>query len=288
MKASVIVRTKDSANIISQTLKALYSQTFKDFELVVVDSGSSDNTLELIKNYKHRLIEVKPEDYQPGVVLNGAIETCSSEYIVFLNSDTVMLTKNCLGNLLKELECSDAAYARQVARPEAHSWVRRDYDISFPKDKKQPFWMHFSLPLACMKKSAWNRLPFYTQAWASEDTKWGYEAKQLGLKISYANEAIVMHSHNYTLKQLFNRRYVEGEADVFIFQKKYNFVSCVRSYLGSIFNDAKYFLQNQKVKELANSFLLRAVYHYSYYLGHKFGQKRVDKRELDLTFGNYQ
>lgn len=288
MKASIIVRTKNSQNIISQTLKALFSQTFKDFELVIVDSGSTDNTLDLVKHYKHRLIEVKPEDYHPGVVLNDAIKSCDSEYIVFLNSDTVMLTKNCLSNLLQELQTFDAAYARQVSRPEAQPWVRRDYEISFPKGKVQPSWMHFSLPLACMKKSAWERLSFYTQAWASEDTKWGYEAKKLGLKISYANEAIVMHSHNYSLKQLFNRRYVEGEADVFIFQQQYNLKNCIRSYLGSIFNDAKYFFKTQQFSYLFNSVLLRAVYHYSYYLGHNFGQKRAGEEKLDLTFGNYQ
>lgn len=287
MKASVIIRTKNSQDIILQTLKALYSQTFKDFELVIVDSGSKDKTLSLIEKYNHKLIKVAPEDYHPGVVLNNAIKTCNSEIIVFLNSDTVMLTKNCLENLINHLELNDGAFARQISRPEAKLWVKRDYLTAFPT-KEAPVWMHFSLPLAAIKKSAWNTLPFYTKAWASEDTKWGYEAKKIGLKVVYANDALVMHSHNYTLKQIFNRKFVEGEADVFIFSSKVSFFSCVKSYLKALINDVDFAIKNKTFRAIFPSFIIRAVYFYGYYLGHKFGEKRLAKNSIDTIFGNYQ
>ena len=56
MQISIIMRTKNSDWVVGQTLKSLYSQTFQDFELIIVDSGSTDNTLNIIKiNYNYFL-----------------------------------------------------------------------------------------------------------------------------------------------------------------------------------------------------------------------------------------
>ena len=200
----------------------MYSQSFKDFELIIVDSGSTDKTLEIIKSYPHKLIKIEPPNYFPGAVLNMAIEKCESEIIIFKNSDTVPLTKETINNLLKpfESEATVASFARQLPRPDAETWVRRDYSESFPDNQVCPEWITLSLPLAAIRKSAWTKHHFYTDAWASEDTEWGKWARDNSYKVVYAKDSLVMHSHNYTLKQLYGRKFVEGEADTFIFLKK--------------------------------------------------------------------
>jgi rhamnosyltransferase len=177
-KVSIIIRTKNSSNIIDQTLKALFSQTFKNFDLIIVDSDSTDDTLEKCSKYEHKLLVFTSQEYHPGKVLNSAINKCNTELVVFLNSDCVMLLPNSLQILLDELDDNNvsAAFSRQVCRPEALSWVRRDYEAAFP-DSLNPSWMHFSLPLAAIRKEVWEKIPFYTQAWASEDTKWAVDIK---------------------------------------------------------------------------------------------------------------
>jgi len=288
-ETTVIIRTKNNEDIISQTLKALFSQTYKDFDLLVVDSGSSDKTLDIISFYEHKLIKVKPEDYHPGIVLNNAVSKTHTNLVVFLNSDTVMLHKDCLETLIYELKKDyvSAVFARQIARPEAKPWVRRDYEIAFPKDGKSPSWMYFSLPLSAIKKTVWSANPFYTQAWASEDTKMGYDLKTKKQYVRYVHDARVMHSHNYTLKQIYNRRFVEGEADAFIFDNQFNLFNMFRSYASSLYNDMKYHLKIGEYKELSLCFLRRFVYQAAYYNGHKNGQKRK-VINADATYGNYQ
>ena len=69
-RLSVVMRSKNSDWVIHQALAALFSQSVADFELIVLDSGSSDRTLEIVAHYPHRLIRVVPEEYVPGPVLN--------------------------------------------------------------------------------------------------------------------------------------------------------------------------------------------------------------------------
>jgi len=288
-KVSIIIRTKNSSTIIDQTLKSLYSQTFKDFNLIIVDSGSVDDTLKKVSKYSHTVINIHPKDYHPGRVINYVLNKGTEDIIVFLNSDCVMLQPNTLQLLLDSLEDNktDAVYARQVCRPEAHTWVKRDYEASFPNEK-QPSWMHFSLPLAAIRREVWLEIPFYTQSWASEDTKWAIDIKQKGYNIRYEKNALVMHSHNYNFQQLFNRKYVEGEADAYIFETKPNFSKGLKNYLGSIYHDFKYHIKSHDFSALLKIFLIRFVYHYSHYQGLKKGFKRKKSKDNNLTFGNYQ
>ncbi len=288
-ETTVILRSMNSSDIISQTLKALFSQSYKDFKLLVVDSGSSDDTLEKISFYPHDLVQIKKEDYHPGIVLNSAIEQTSTDLIVFLNSDTVLLHNNCLEILIDNLkqENTHAVFARQIARPEAKPWVKRDYEIAFPKNDKKPDWMYFSLPFSGIKKDIWKINPFYIKAWASEDTKMGYDLKNKGFNVKYLSNCIVMHSHNYTLKQIYNRRFVEGEADVYIFDNKFTLFTLVKSYLASVLNDTKYLIKKFEIKELALSFFRRFVYQYAYYKGHKNAHLRKEENKK-ATYGNYQ
>ncbi|NQY19822.1 MAG: glycosyltransferase family 2 protein [Campylobacteraceae bacterium] len=286
---SIIIRTKDSSIIIAQTLKALFSQTFRHFDLIIVDSGSKDDTLVKCSKYKHTLIKIKAQDYHPGKVINYVLEQCDTDVIVFLNSDCVMLLTNTLQLLLDALELENihAVFARQICRPEATSCVRRDYEVSFPMGEK-PEWMHFSLPLAAIKKEVWREVPFYTQSWASEDTKWAIDIKKKGYHVQYVKDALVMHSHNYNFKQLFNRKYVEGEADVYIFNIELNIFTVIKNYGTSVYHDFVFHLKYFDVLGFFKSLIFRLVYHYAYYRGHQNGLKRKKSNDKEVTFGNYQ
>ena len=154
---------------------------------MVVVSGSTDRTLDIVNGYPCRLIEIEPADYYPGTVLNSAIEQTDSEIVVFQNSDTVPLTQCALEHLVRAFDCQEvqAAFGRQIPRPEAVEWVRRDYEASFPEQGPAPEWITLSLPFAAIRRSAWERHPFYQDAWASEDTEWGYWARQNGMRVDY-------------------------------------------------------------------------------------------------------
>lgn len=286
-RVSIIMRTKNSDWVVAQALAGLASQQYRDYELIVVDSGSTDRTLEIVKHYPCRLIEIEAQSYFPGAVLNRAAEEASGELLVFQNSDVVPLGTQALGRLVAAFDDPEvqAAFARQTPRPEAESWVRRDYDLSFPPAGEAPPWITLSLPFAAVRKDAWLEHPFYTDAWASEDTEWGVWARQEGLQVKYVPDAVVMHSHNYTLRQLYGRRFVEGEADAFIYGGRAKLLDVVRKASVATVRDWCWQMRQGAWSELPLTPLRRLVYQWAHYQGRRLGERRRDEHDKDASLG---
>jgi rhamnosyltransferase len=233
------------------------------------------------------LIQIPASAYIPGAVLNQAIEAATGEILVFQNSDTVPLAPFALEHLVKPFEepAVSASFARQVPRPEAATWVRRDYEMSFPATGTAPSWMPLSLPFAAMRRSAWERHRFHTAAFGSEDIEWGTWARANGHVVRYVPTAVVMHSHNYTLREAFGRRFIEGEADAFIKRGTASLSQLASSILGSTARDIAYHATNRDWKGLCESPVRRAVFHYGYYRGLRHGERRRSGESVDASLG---
>jgi rhamnosyltransferase len=285
---TVVMRTKNCAWVVDQALAALHAQDFTDFELLVVDSGSTDATLDMVARTSARIVRIPPENYVPGAVLNDAMESVASPVVVFQNADTVPLHASALRRLLAPLRDPDvvAAFARQVPRPEALAWVRRDYENAFPASGPAPDWMPLSLPFAAMRRSAWEQHRFYTAAWGSEDTEWGHWARGEGHRVAYVPDCRVMHSHNYTLRQIFGRRFIEGEADAFIAPGRTH--GPLRALLRSARATAADVLaavRERAWSEIAGATARRTVYHWAYLRGQRHGTRRRRTGDADLGTG---
>lgn len=268
-------------------MQGLFAQDYEDFDLLVVDSGSRDRTLEIVRDYPCRVIEIEPHEYVPGVVLNMAVGHTAGEIVVFLNSDSVPQHPSVLRNLLGAFDdpTVQAAFARQIPRPDAHAWVRRDYAASFPETGSAPPWITLSLPLAAIRRALLDLRPFYTSAWASEDTEWGNWAKKQGHRIAYVPSAIVMHSHNYTLRQIYGRRFVEGEADAFIYGLAPSALAEARQWVSALYRDWLWCLKQAELAEMPWVPVRRFVYHWAHWQGHRLGYARIKSGDNDLTKG---
>jgi len=281
------MRSRNAEGVIGQALAALFSQSFRDFELLVVDSGSTDRTLELVAPYPHRLKRIEPRDYFPGRVLNEAIAGTRGEIVVFLNSDAVLLAPDALQILMDAFRdpAVQAAFARQIPRPEAHTWVRRDYAKSFPAQGPAPSWITLSLPFAGMRRSAWKQHPFYLDAWGSEDTEWGRWARAHGMTVRYLASALVMHSHNYTLRQLYGRRFIEGEADALQSPRPEGLLRAAGRFLSSLLHDLPAHLRARDLGGLLMAPARRVVFHWGWLQGHRHGWKRLTTGSGDASHG---
>ncbi|MGV3526670.1 MAG: glycosyltransferase family 2 protein [Candidatus Sericytochromatia bacterium] len=282
-RVSVLIRSKNAAETFAETLKSLFTQDFSDFELIVADSGSQDQTLTWLQAWPHRLITVAPEAYYPGKVLNQLARQARGEVLVLLNSDVVLLHAQVLSELLAAFDDPEvmASFGRQLPRPDAEGWVRREYARAFPAAGAPPSWMQWSLPLAAMRRSAWEQMPFYTWAWGSEDTEWGQRARARGWQVAYCPEASVMHSHNYTLKQLYGRRFIEGEADAWMQQQGYPLWKLPLRIVADSLRD----LRQGTLRERLQSVPRRAVFHWAHLQGWRHGQRRLHSGSSDGSHG---
>jgi glycosyltransferase involved in cell wall biosynthesis len=91
-KVSVIIPTYNRARYIRAAIESLLAQTFKDYEIIVVDDGSTDDTETVLKTGNYRLIYMRqPHSGLPAVARNTALRRARGEYVAFLDSDDEFL-----------------------------------------------------------------------------------------------------------------------------------------------------------------------------------------------------
>lgn len=94
MEVSVIIPTYNRKNFLKEALLSVYNQTFKDFEVIVYDDGSTDDTLklaDLFKKYYPLTYIFSKENRGPSYARNRAVELAKGRYIAFLDSDDLWL-----------------------------------------------------------------------------------------------------------------------------------------------------------------------------------------------------
>lgn len=91
-EVSVIIPTYNHAHFLGEAIQSVLDQIFQDFEIIVVDDGSTDNTKEIISSFKdYRINYIYQKNQGQSVALNTGIQASSSEYIAFLDSDDMWL-----------------------------------------------------------------------------------------------------------------------------------------------------------------------------------------------------
>jgi rhamnosyltransferase len=210
---SVVMRSKNDGAIIGATLKMLYDQDYPGgVEVIHIDSGSTDNTVAQIQAREPgKLIQIRAEDYVPGVVLNCGMREARSEWVVFLNSDAEPANRRWLSGLLDATRSEvhlGAAFGRQVPRPDCRAVYARDYDRCFGPQRESVHWDHFFSMVSCIvNRAAWEQHPFREDLQYAEDDEWSRRLKAHGWKIAFAPDSIAIHSHNYTFPQAYQRAY---------------------------------------------------------------------------------
>jgi glycosyltransferase involved in cell wall biosynthesis len=101
-KVSVVVPTYNRAEMLARCLGSILSQSFLDFEVVVVDDGSTDNTRDVVAGFP--VIYTYQANQGPGAARNRGIEMAKGEYVAFLDSDDIL----CEESLRKRVEILDS------------------------------------------------------------------------------------------------------------------------------------------------------------------------------------
>ena len=85
---SIILRSFNEGWALRDTLPALRAQNYKNWELIVIDSGSTDNSADLIRAFQPKhFIQIQPHEYNPSRVMNRGMCLAQSDFGIFLNAD---------------------------------------------------------------------------------------------------------------------------------------------------------------------------------------------------------
>jgi glycosyltransferase involved in cell wall biosynthesis len=119
MKVSVIIPVLDEGKSIEQCLRALKEQSYKDFEIIVVDGGSIDNTVELAKKYTKKVIVARTG---PGPARNIGAKNSKGKILAFTDADTIV-PKNWVERIARDFSDSRLVAVGGVLRPLKPRWL---------------------------------------------------------------------------------------------------------------------------------------------------------------------
>ena len=196
---SIVIRTFNESKYINICLNSIQKQSYKSFEIIIIDSGSTDDTIAKIKSRKNiKYYILKQKKYIPGKALNFGIDMAQGEFIVFLSAHCIPTSSDWLKNLIKPFKNKKIAgvYGRQLPLPHSKPEDRRDLMNTFGiEDKLQKKDFFFHNANSAVRRSIVEKFRFSEKATNIEDRIWANKIINQGNYIYYSSSAMVFHHH---------------------------------------------------------------------------------------------
>ncbi|MCX9085583.1 MAG: glycosyltransferase [Candidatus Methanoperedens sp.] len=271
-KISIVILTKNNGKTIDKVLQQIIVQQINnDFEVIVVDSGSNDDTLEILSKYDIRLYTIPPADFGHARTRNLASGYADGDYLVYLSADAIPAHEKWLENLVCKLDDikTAATFGRQIpyqdTPPMERFFIQNNYPSTVNKTySNNGFKMNafFSNVNSAIKRSVWEKINFNEKLIISEDHDWAKRSLDLGYNISYIPDACVFHSHKYGLLQVFKRYFDSGVS----FSQMGLKPGVIRNGLGYFIDELRY-VGNESVIKIPHAI----VYDLSKFIGFQLG-----------------
>lgn len=221
---SIIILTKNGGDLFADVLAGLFACAgILESEILVIDSGSSDRTIEHARVYPQiRIHKIPAAEFGHGKTRNLGARMTTRPVIVFLVQDATPATADFLTRLATPLEDEGFAgvYGRQLPRPWTNKLERIFLNSTYPDTREvracvsqRPLGIRdifFSNVCSAMRRDVWERIPFDETLIMSEDQLWAKQVLLSGQRLLYEPGAVVFHSHNYGLKDVFKRNFDSG------------------------------------------------------------------------------
>ena len=224
MSLSVVIPTLNAGRELDDLLTKLEGQKRRPDEILVIDSGSEDDTLKTAG--RHPLVRVHSiprGTFNHGGTRDLAFRMAAGDTVVFMTQDAIPASDRMLERLTAPLreEKTVAAYARQIPKAEAGARERLVRAFNYPEQSERhsrediptkgikTFFL--SDVCAAYRRQEYEELGgFEKDVLSNEDMLFAARAVQGGYRIAYAADAEVYHSHNLTIREQYQRNRVQG------------------------------------------------------------------------------
>ncbi|UCD92963.1 MAG: glycosyltransferase family 2 protein [Methanobacteriota archaeon] len=212
---SVVILTKNGAETIGRCLESLFNQeSSHKFEVIAIDSGSTDGTLDILGNFQVRLERIPPSEFNFGGTKNLGFSISKGDIVVFLSQDAIPAGSNWLERMIAPFEDEGVMIVQGVDRSgrDGFYWLREGL-FWYTSEIKRWLERYQQIGLSCVtiaiRKTAWEKVKFQTVPFG-EDKLFQKNAVEAGMRIVLVDGTFVEHTHRYTCKSLRKRITNEG------------------------------------------------------------------------------
>ncbi len=231
-EASIILLTFNGEQYLDEVLASIFCQkTELHFEVIAIDSGSTDQTFNILKKYPVKIHSIPNSEFGHGKTRNLGVRLASGKYLVFLTQDATPASPYWLEYLIKaqhDVKGAVGVYSRQLPRQNCNPCEWRDIELGAPPvsiikrvnfndifqketyDKHYRQFITFSDVSSCIRKEVLERFPFNENLKMVEDQEWCKRAIEAGHTVIYEAASAVYHSHNYPIRMIYKRHFDYG------------------------------------------------------------------------------
>lgn len=273
LDVSIVYRALNEDRWFEDSLLALKKQNLDGLtlEAVLVDSGSTDRTLEIAEKHGCRVTHIKKADFSFGRSLNQGCDFANGKILVFISAHCIPAHENWLLNLVKPLLNYEEtkvvySYGKQIGHSVSQFSEKQLFQKYFSDVTKDPQEGYFiNNANSAIVADIWKNYRFDEEVTGLEDMVLGKAIVADGYKISYIADAPVIHVHEENYKQTKNRYYREALTLREIMPEvQMTFGDFIRYFLAGISNDISVAIAN---KELGKQFWSIIRFRYAQYLG---------------------
>ncbi len=215
-ETSVVIRSFNEERWLPEVFEALARQRYRDFEVILVDSGSVDHTRDIAAAHGARILRLRSEDFTFGYSLNLGIREAQGAFIAIVSAHAIPSDEDWLENLVAPLRNPETAmvYGGQRGHPISKFSEARDFERVFPTEAHSMQVEEYFANNAnsAVRRSLWELHPFDEGLPGLEDIEWSKHWKLSGREVVYQPDACIIHVHTETWPKVRQRYYREAMA----------------------------------------------------------------------------
>jgi len=195
---SVVIRTKDEAQWIGRCLRAVLAQDCDEFEVIVVDNESTDDTLGIARGFDCRVLTIPQAEFSHGRSINLGVGAAKGDLVAILSGHCIPVNDTWLRRLAAAFTASDVAgvYGRQEPLPDTNDFDKRDLYTTFGLERRvqrRDYFFHNANSM--IRRDMWDSVPFNEDLTGVEDRDWAKRVLEMGHLVVYEPAASVYHFH---------------------------------------------------------------------------------------------
>lgn len=280
MLVSIIIRTYNEERYLNVLIESIKNQIINNinFEIIIVDSGSTDKTLDIAIKHACNIYSIKKEDFSFGKSLNIGCQNSNGEILVFISGHCIPATNDWLINLVNPIIDSKVVltYGRQIGNEISKFSEMQVFKKYFPLNNKLPQEDFFcNNANSAILKETWERYKFDENLTGLEDMYLAKTLKLADYKIGYIANACVYHIHIENWRQIKNRYERESVALQLIMPEiHFTFLNLLIYLVSSIYYDSIIaFSEKKLLKNIVNIIKYRSAQYYGSYIGNHSHRK---------------